>query len=130
MSALITVQNLTKNYGSQRGINNVSFEVEEGEVFGFLGPNGAGKTTTIRTLMALLKTDSGSAQIAGKDIWTDSVAIKKFTGYLPGELNLDPSLTGGQILAYFGNLRGGVDPTYLKSLIDRFELDTSIKFRK
>ena len=130
MSALITVQKLTKHYGSQRGISNVSFEIEEGEVFGFLGPNGAGKTTTIRTLMALLKADSGSAQIAGKDIWTDSLAIKKFTGYLPGELNLDPGLTGGQILAYFGNVRGGVDPTYLKSLIDRFELDTSLKFRK
>ena len=130
MSALITVQKLTKHYGSQRGISNVSFEIEEGEVFGFLGPNGAGKTTTIRTLMALLKADSGSAQIAGKDIWTDSLAIKRFTGYLPGELNLDPGLTGGQILAYFGNVRGGVDPTYLKSLIDRFELDTSLKFRK
>ena len=127
MSALITVQKLTKHYGSQRGISNVSFEIEEGEVFGFLGPNGAGKTTTIRTLMALLKADSGSAQIAGKDIWTDSLAIKKFTGYLPGELNLDPGLTGGQILAYFGNVRGGVDPTYLKSLIDRFEFDTSLQ---
>jgi ABC-2 type transport system ATP-binding protein len=130
MSAIIAVQNLTKSYGSKRGIIDVSFEVEEGEVFGFLGPNGAGKTTTIRTMMALLKADSGAATIGGKDSWNDSVEIKKFTGYLPGELNLDPGLTGGQILAYFGNLRGGVDKTYLKSLIDRFEFDTSRKFRQ
>jgi ABC-2 type transport system ATP-binding protein len=130
MSAIIVVQNLTKSYGSSRGIVDVSFEVEEGEVFGFLGPNGAGKTTTIRTLMALLKADSGTATIAGKDIWNDSVEIKKFTSYLPGELNLDPGMTGGQILAYFGNLRGGVDQAYLKSLIDRFEFDTSKKFRQ
>jgi ABC-2 type transport system ATP-binding protein len=130
MTAIIEVQNLTKRYGSKRGITDISFSVEEGEVFGFLGPNGAGKTTTLRLLMALLRADSGTAHIAGLDCWQRSVEIKRQIGYLPGELSLDPNLTGGQILAYFGHLRGGVDQDYLKQLIKRFDLDPSRKFRQ
>ncbi len=130
MTAIIEVNGLTKSYGSARGIIDVSFQVEEGEVFGFLGPNGAGKTTTIRLLMALLKADAGSAHIAGMDIWEQSVAIKRLVGYLPGELALDPNLTGGQILEYFANLRGGVDQAYLKQLIARLEFDPTRKFRQ
>ncbi len=130
MTAIIEVENLTKTYGGKRGVTNLSFQVEEGEVFGFLGPNGAGKTTTIRTLMALLKADSGTARIAGMDCWDKSVEIKRIVGYLPGELSLDPGLTGGQILEYFGHLRGGVDQAYLKSLIQRLELDPTRKFRQ
>ena len=130
MAAIIEVEGLTKSYGSKRGITNVSFQVEEGEVFGFLGPNGAGKTTTIRTLMALLRADSGTAKIAGLDCWNDSVQIKRLVGYMPGEPALDPNLTGGQILEYFAHLRGGVDRAFLKQLIERFELDTSRKFRQ
>jgi ABC-2 type transport system ATP-binding protein len=130
MAAIIEVEKLTKSYGSKRGIVDVSFEVGEGEVFGFLGPNGAGKTTTIRILMALLHADGGSARIAGLDAWDRSVEIKKLIGYVPGEPSLDPSLTGGQILEYFANLRGGVDRAYLKSLIQRLDLDTSRRFRQ
>jgi len=130
MSAIIDVENLTKRYGNKRGINDVSFQVEEGEVFGFLGPNGAGKTTTIRLLMALLRPDAGTARIAGLDCWQQSVEIKRLIGYLPGELALDANLTGGQILEYFGHLRGGVDQAYLKLLIKRFDLDLSRKFRQ
>jgi len=130
MAAIIDVQGLTKSYGSKRGIADVTFQVEEGEVFGFLGPNGAGKTTTIRTLMALLRADSGTAKIAGLDCWNDSVQIKRLVGYMPGEPALDPNLTGGQILEYFAHLRGGVDRAFLKQLIERFELDTSRKFRQ
>jgi len=130
MTAMIEVQGLTKNYGSKRGISDVSFQVEEGHVFGFLGPNGAGKTTTIRLLMALLKPDAGSARIAGLDCWEKSVEIKRLIGYVPGEPALDPNLTGGQILEYFAHLRGGVDQAYLKQLVERFELDTSRKFRQ
>ncbi len=130
MSAIIEVENLTKSYGNKRGIIDVSFRVEAGEVFGFLGPNGAGKTTTIRTLMALLKADAGTARIAGLDCWQQSVEIKRLIGYLPGEPALDPGLTGGQLLEYFGHLRGGVDQTYLKQLIQRFDLDPTRKFRQ
>src|ERR1700674_4519080 len=130
MPAIIEVERLTKSYGSKRGIADVSFQVEEGEVFGFLGPNGAGKTTTIRLLMALLHAAAGRAQIAGLDCWKQSLEIKRLVGYIPGEPALDPNLTGGQILEYFAHLRGGVDQAYLKQLIQRFELDTSRKFRQ
>src|SRR6202165_5043243 len=130
MPAIIEVEGLTKSYGSERGIANVSFSVDEGEGFGFLGPNGAGKTTTIRVLMALLHADSGTARIAGLDCWKQSLEIKRLIGYMPGEPALDPNLTGGQILEYFGHLRGGVNHAYLKQLIERFELDTSRKFRQ
>src|SRR5260370_19858137 len=130
MAAFIQVEKLTKSYGGKRGIVDVTLDVGEGEVFGFLGPNGAGKTTTIRILMALLRADSGTGRIGGLDCWEKSVEIKKFVGYIPGEPSLDNNLTGGQILEYFANLRGGVDKAYLKSLIDRFDLDTSRKFRQ
>jgi len=130
MAAIIEVEGLTKSYGSKRGIADVSFQVEEGEVFGFLGPNGAGKTTTIRLLMALLRADGGSAGIAGLDCWKQSLEVKRLVGYMPGEPALDPNLTGGQILEYFAHLRGGVDHVYLKQLIERFELDTSRRFRQ
>jgi len=128
MASIIEVDRLTKTYRGKRGISDVTFEVEEGEVFGFLGPNGAGKTTTIRILMALLRADSGTARIAGLDCWEQSVQVKRLVGYVPGEPALDPNLTGGQTLEFFANLRGGVDQAYLKHLIERFDLDTSRKF--
>ncbi|MEA2647406.1 MAG: beta-exotoxin transport system ATP-binding protein [Chloroflexota bacterium] len=127
---MIEAQGLTKSYGGKRGIDDVSFQVEEGEVFGFLGPNGAGKTTTLRVLMALIRADGGSARIAGLDVWRQSVDVKRIVGYMPGEPALDPNLTGGQILEYFAHLRGGVDQALLKALIARFELDTSRKFHQ
>jgi ABC-2 type transport system ATP-binding protein len=130
MAPLIEVAGLTKGYGRKRGITDVSFEVSEGEVFGFLGPNGAGKTTTMRLLMALLYPNAGSARIAGLDCWRQSVDVKRVVGYLPGELALDPNLTGGQILAYFANLRGGVDRAYLDALISRLDLDSTRRFRQ
>src|SRR3989441_7770429 len=130
MAAIIEVEKLTKSYGGKRGIAEVSFAVEQGEVFGFLGPNGAGKTTTIRLLMALLHADSGTARIAGLDCWKQSLELKRLIGYVPGEPSVDPNLTGGQILEYFAHLRGGVDQSYLGRLIQRFELDTSRKFRQ
>ncbi len=130
MTAIIDVDHLTKSYGGKRGISDVSFEVPEGEVFGFLGPNGAGKTTTIRLLMALLRADAGTAQIAGLDSWAQSLEIKRLVGYVPGEPSLDPNLTGGQILEYFAHLRGGVDQAYLKHLIQRLDFDPTRKFRQ
>src|ERR1044072_589219 len=113
MAAIIEVEGLSKSYGGKRGIVDVSFSVPEGEVFGFLGPNGAGKTTTIRILMALIRADGGSARIAGLDCWNQSVDIKRLVGYIPGEPSMDPNLTGGQILAYFAHLKGGVDRAHL-----------------
>ncbi len=130
MEPIIVVDKLHKSYGRARGVTGLSFRVDEGEVFGFLGPNGAGKTTTIRLLMALLRADAGTARIGGMDCWRESVAIKRFIGYAPGEPSLDPGMTGGQILEYFAHLRGGVDRAYLDALIERFELDPSRRFRQ
>jgi len=130
MSAVIEVSGLTKYYGPRRGVIDLSFAVADGEVFGFLGPNGAGKTTTIRLLMSLLFATSGSATIAGLDCWRDTVQIKRLVGYLPGELALDPNLTGGQILTYFANLRGGVDRRDIDRLIARLDLDPGKRFRQ
>jgi ABC-2 type transport system ATP-binding protein len=129
MAALVEVSKLTKSYGASRGVRDLTFSVTEGEVFGFLGPNGAGKTTTIRILLGLLRPDSGTATIGGLDCWSQAPAVHKLVGYLPGEFTFDPALTGAQILAYLGNLRGGVDQSYLKQLIQRLDLDTTRKFR-
>src|SRR5260370_20554140 len=117
MAAIIDLEKLTKSYGGKRGIADVTFQIDEGDVFGFLGPNGAGKTTTIRVLMALLRADSGTAHIAGLDVWERSLDIKRVIGYGPGQPSLDPTLTGGQILEYFSHLRGGGDRACLKKLI-------------
>ena len=125
----VEVNELTKYYGKQRGIVDLTLDVREGEVFGFLGPNGAGKTTTIRILMDLIRPTHGYALIFGKDVRKESVAIKKMVGYLPGELGLWSNLTGGQILTYLANLRGGLDMRYTYSLAERLQLDLTRKFR-
>ncbi len=130
MPTIIQTNKLTKSYGRSRGIIDVTFAIEEGEVFGFLGPNGAGKTTTMRALMGLLRPTSGSATIDGRDCWQQSTEIKKQIGYLPGELSFDPSLRGSQILEYLGHLRGGLDQTYLHELVERLGLDPSRRFRE
>ena len=130
MTAIIETEKLTKSYGASRGIVDLDLEVDEGEVFGFLGPNGAGKTTTIRTLLDHLRPTSGRARIFGIETTADPVAIHRRTGYLPGEFTLYDRLTGGQTIEYFGNLRGGVDPAYRASLIERLDLDPSRRFKE
>jgi ABC-2 type transport system ATP-binding protein len=130
MTAIIQIEKLTKSYGEHRGIIDVELDVEQGEVFGFLGPNGAGKTTTIRVLLDLIRPTSGRALVFGIDSSIDPVAIHRRVGYLPGEFTLYDRLTGGQTLTYFANLRGGVDPAYQASLIERFDLDPSRKFKE
>src|SRR5665647_1398940 len=127
---VIETERLTKSYGSHRGIIEVDLAVSQGEVFGFLGPNGAGKTTTIRTLLDLIRPTSGTARVFGIDSSADPVAIHRRIGYLPGEFALYDRLTGSQTLEYFANLRGGVDRTYQASLIERFDLDPSRRFRE
>ena len=130
MTAVITLEKLTKSYGSSRGIIDVDLEVGLGEIFGFLGPNGAGKTTTIRTMLDLIRPSSGKAFVFGIESTTDPVAIHRRVGYIPGEFALYDRLTGKQTLEYFANLRGGVDPAYQASLVDRFELDPGKRFKE
>ena len=129
MSALMQVHTLTKSYGSSRGIIDVTFEIAEGEVFGFLGTNGAGKTTTMRVLMGLLRPTAGFATIGGLDCWRYSTEVKRLVGYLPGEYSFDPELTGAQIIAYLGHLRGGVEQGYVRQLVERLGLDPGKRFR-
>ena len=130
MTALIQIEKLTKSYGPHRGIVDVDLEVNEGEVFGFLGPNGAGKTTTIRTILDLIRPTSGRALVFGIESTTDPVAIHRRVGYIPGEFTLYDRLTGGQTIEYFANLRGGVDRAYQASLIARFDVDPSRRFKE
>jgi len=125
----LEVAELTKYYGKQRGIVDLTLDVREGEVFGVLGPNGAGKTTTIRILMDLIRPTHGHARVFGKDVRKESVAIKAMVGYLPGELGLWNNLTGRQIITYLANLRGGLDMRYPESLAERLQLDLTRKFR-
>ena len=130
MDPVIRTEQLTKTYGSHRGIIDIDLQVEEGEAFGFLGPNGAGKTTTIRTLLDHIRPTSGRATIFGIDTTADPIAIHRRLGYLPGEFALYDKLTGGQTIEYFANLRGGVDKAYQQALIDRLDLDVSRKFKE
>ena len=130
MTAIIETRKLTKSYGKSRGIVEVDLAVDEGEVFGFLGPNGAGKTTTIRVLLDHIRPTSGSAMVFGIESHADPVAIHRRIGYLPGEFTLYDRLTGGQTLQYFANLRGGVDPAYQASLVERLDLDPSRRFKE
>jgi ABC-2 type transport system ATP-binding protein len=130
MSVIIETEKLTKFYGKHRGIVEVDLQVNEGEVFGFLGPNGAGKTTTIRTLLDHIHPTGGRARIFGIDTTVDPVAIHRRIGYIPGEFSLYDRLTGGQTLRYFASLRGGIDRAYQASLIERFEIDPSRRYRE
>ena len=130
MTAIIQTEKLTKSYGEHRGIIDVDLSVEQGEVFGFLGPNGAGKTTTILVLLDLIRPTSGKAFVFGIESSVDPVAIHRRIGYLPGEFALYDRLTGLQTLTYFANLRGGVDQAYQQSLIERFDLDPTRRFKE
>jgi len=122
---IISVQNLTKDYGLGRGVFNVNLAVQKGEVYGFLGPNGAGKSTTIRHLMGFSKPDSGRAEILGKDTFKNYYKLFENVGYLPGEVALPEGLTGYQFLKMMKDLRHIKNEKMMKSLIEKFELDPS-----
>jgi ABC-2 type transport system ATP-binding protein len=126
----IQVTHLTKAFPNGKGIFNVSFEVQEGEVFGFLGPNGAGKSTTIRHLMGFMKPDSGSAAINGQDAWKESPAIQKAVGYLPGEIAFVEGMNGKQFLDLLSGMRRLKDFTKREQLIERFQFDVKTPIRK
>ena len=123
MNPVIRAQGLTKFYGSDRGVSELDFEVEPGEVFGFLGPNGAGKTTTIRLMLDLIRPSSGRLELFGLDAQKDSVAIRRRIGYLPGDLRLYERLTAREQLRYFAALRGLDGLGEGESLAERFELE-------
>ena len=120
---VIEVEKLTKDYGSGRGVFDVSISVNEGEVFGFLGPNGAGKSTTIRHLMGFSKPDSGSTRIFGKETFNKYYEILGKVGYIPGEIALPAGLTGWEFLRMMQDLQKIKNEERLKFMLDLFELD-------
>src|SRR5512134_3982643 len=109
MAPVISVHGLVKDFGSTRALDGLDLSVEPGEVHGFLGPNGSGKTTTIRVLLGLLRADAGEATLLGGDPWRDAVELHRRLAYVPGEVNLWPKLTGGEVIDLFTRLRGDVD---------------------
>jgi beta-exotoxin I transport system ATP-binding protein len=122
MSPVVRVERLTKLYGRVRGILDLDFEVESGEVFGFLGPNGAGKTTTIRLLLDLIRPTRGRIELFGRDPRRD-VGVRRRIGYLPGDLRLDEHLTARELFTYFGHLRGIRAPMAAQALAERLGLE-------
>jgi ABC-2 type transport system ATP-binding protein len=125
----ISVRGLVKTFRATRALDNLDLTVRTGEVHGFLGPNGAGKTTTIRILLGLLRRDAGRIDLLGGDPWRDAVALHRRLAYVPGEVNLWPNLTGGEVIDLLGSLRGGLDPVRRADLLDRFELDPTKRCR-
>jgi ABC-2 type transport system ATP-binding protein len=129
MTAAITTEGLTKDYGMGRGLFDLDLQMQEGEVLGYLGPNGAGKTTTIRLLMGMIHPTRGRAEIFGLDTQKKAVEVKKLVGYVPGELPNFGGMRGSEIVAYMGGLRGGADPKEVSKLCKRLDLDLGLKFR-
>jgi len=129
MTTAISVSGLVKNFGRTRALDELDLSVAAGEVHGFLGPNGSGKTTTIRILLGLLRADAGQASLLGGDPWNDAVELHRRLAYVPGEVNLWPNLSGGEVIDLFGALRGGLDPKRRSELLERFDLDPSKKCR-
>src|SRR5919197_5122511 len=127
--AAITVSGLHKWFGRTHALDGLDLTVATGEVHGFLGPNGAGKSTTIRILFGLLRADAGRAVLLGGDPWRQTVELHRRLAYVPGDVTLSPTLSGGEIIDLLGRLRGGLDPKRRASLLERFELDPTKKGR-
>jgi ABC-2 type transport system ATP-binding protein len=126
----IVIENLTRDYGDNRGVFDISFSVAEGESFGYLGPNGAGKTTTIRHLMGFIKAKSGSCKIDDLDCWHDSALIQRRLGYIPGEISFFDDMDGADFLKFIARYRGDDSTNRVKKLLDRFELVPKGKIKK
>ncbi len=129
MPSLIRTQQLSKRYGERFALKSLDLELREGDVLGYLGPNGAGKTTTIRLLLGLIAPTSGSATLFGLDAQRDVTAVHQRLAYVPGDVNLWPSLTGLETLALLGRVHGRVDTAYRDQLIERFDFDPTKKVR-
>lgn len=125
----LKIDHVTKRYDSKHGVHDINLEVKRGEVFGFLGPNGAGKSTTINTILDLLKPDTGTITVLGLDHHKNVKEVHSRLGYLSGDMETDPSLTGKQYLNYAAHLHGGVDQTIIDGLIKRLKSDVTTKIK-
>ena len=127
---IIKADHLTKDYGDGHGIFDVSFEVKKGEVFGYIGTNGSGKTTTIRNMMGFIKSDKGNVSVLGLDGWKDSISIKPFVSYVPGEIAFPSLKSGTDFLKLQADYLGVTDFTYMNKLIKMFQLDPSANLKR
>ncbi|MBF6097412.1 ABC transporter ATP-binding protein [Nocardia cyriacigeorgica] len=129
MTSAIHVRDLHKHFGQVRALDGLDLEVNQGEVHGFLGPNGAGKSTTIRILLGVLARTSGEVRLLRHDPWVDAVELHRRIAYVPGDVTLWPSLSGGETIDLLARMRGGIDTARRAELIERFELDPRKKAR-
>lgn len=125
----ISVSNLAKRFGTVTALDGLDLDVTRGEIHGFLGPNGSGKTTTIRVLLGLIRHDSGNVALLGGDPWREATELHRRLAYVPGDVALWPSLTGGEVIDLLARLRGGIDESRRRSLLERFDLDPTKKSR-
>ncbi|WPC38179.1 ABC transporter ATP-binding protein [Brachyspira hyodysenteriae] len=128
--SVIKVNNITKDYGAMRGVFDLSFEVNKGEIFGMLGPNGAGKTTTIRQLMGFIKSDKGNAEILNMNCFDKRENIQSKLGYLPGEIAFMDEMKGDDFINFIADMKSIKNKNRMKELIEIFELDANRKINK
>ncbi|HWE89489.1 MAG TPA: ABC transporter ATP-binding protein [Pseudonocardiaceae bacterium] len=129
MTNAISVSGLHKSFGRTRALDGLDLTVATGEVHGFLGPNGAGKSTTIRVLLGLLRADAGQVRLLDGDPWRDAVSLHRRLAYVPGDVTLWPTLSGGEVIDLLGRLRGGLDQKRRAELLERFDLDPTKRGR-
>ena len=130
MTNIVEIENLTKSYGKNRGVIDVSLEIKEGDIFGFLGPNGAGKSTTIRSMLGLLKTNSGSIKILGLDSVKDHEGILKNVGYMPSEAWFYDSMKVKDVIKYAADVRGIDCSQEAEKLCERLKVDRNKKIKQ
>ncbi len=123
---ILELKDVKKAYGNFDALKGIDLSLKSGEILGFIGPNGAGKTTTIRIILGLIK-GSGACKVFGLDCWNDSVEIHKNLAYVPGDINLWPNLTGGEVIDFFLKLQGKENISLKNELIEKFNLDTNKK---
>lgn len=126
---VIILDSLTKRYNAQHGVHDINLAVAPGEIFGFLGPNGAGKSTTINTMLDILRADEGFIRILDMDSHDQAKAIHQRIGYLSGDMETDPSLSGMQYLRFVAHLHGNVGPDSIATLASRLKADTATKIK-
>ena len=129
MTTAISVRALRKGFGATTALDGLDLTVASGEIHGFLGPNGSGKSTTLRILLGLLRADGGDVQVLGGDPWRDVETLHRRLAYVPGDVALWPTLTGGETIDLLCSLRGPVDEARRASMVERFALDPTKKGR-
>ncbi len=127
---IVSLKGVTKDYGKGRGIFDISFDVPKGCVFGYCGTNGSGKTTTLRNIMGFIKPDKGTVTVKGLDAWKDAEEIKKFVGYLPGEIAFPPVENGSEFIKIQAETIGLTDMSKATSIINSLQLDPTANLKR